>query len=84
MLILTRKLGESIKIGDQIKVTILEIHGNQVRIGIEAPKDTKVFREEVYAKIMEENRLAARIAKDSVAPLAALFRTDIKSKRSPR
>ena len=84
MLILTRKLGESIKIGDQIKVTILEIHGNQVRIGIEAPKDTKIFREEVYAKIMEENRLAARIEKDSVTQLAALFRTDIKSKGSPR
>ncbi|MBI4715534.1 MAG: carbon storage regulator CsrA, partial [Nitrospirae bacterium] len=67
MLILTRKLGESVNIGDRIKVTILEVHGNQVRIGIEAPKEMKVYREEVYAKIMEENRLAAQTGKETVA-----------------
>jgi carbon storage regulator len=84
MLILTRKLGESIHIGDQIKVTLLEIHGNQVRIGIDAPKDTKIYREEVYDKIMEENRLAAQIGKDSVTKLADLFQPTFKPNRSPR
>ncbi|MBI5197920.1 MAG: carbon storage regulator CsrA [Nitrospirae bacterium] len=84
MLILTRKLGESINIGDQIKVTILEIHGNQVRIGIDAPKDTKIYREEVYDKILEENRLAARIGKDSVTRLAAILQKHPVSKRDPK
>ncbi len=84
MLILTRKLGESINIGDQIKVTILEIHGNQVRIGIEAPKHTKIYREEVYDKIMEENRLAAQIGKDSVTQIADLFQSTFKPKRSSK
>ena len=61
MLILTRKIGESITIGDKIKVCVMEIKGRQVRLGIEAPADTTVHREEVYQKILEENRLAARI-----------------------
>ncbi|MBE9542200.1 MAG: carbon storage regulator CsrA [Proteobacteria bacterium] len=62
MLVLTRKLGESITIGDDIKVTIIEIKGKQVRIGIEAPQQTVVHREEIYQKIQEENRMAALIS----------------------
>ena len=62
MLVLTRKLGESIAIGDDIKVTIIEIKGKQVRIGIEAPQKTVVHREEIYQKIQEENRMAALIS----------------------
>ena len=59
MLILTRKLGESITIGDDIKITLLDIKGKQVRIGIEAPKDITVHREEVYQMIREQNIQAA-------------------------
>lgn len=55
MLILTRKSGEGIRIGDDIRVVILEIKGNQIRIGIEAPQNTQVHRDEVYEKIKMEN-----------------------------
>ncbi|MEK6590723.1 MAG: carbon storage regulator CsrA [Nitrospinota bacterium] len=61
MLILTRKSGESINIGDSIKITIIEIRGRQVRVGIDAPPEMVIHREEIYAKIMEENKLAARL-----------------------
>ncbi len=59
MLILTRKSGERITIGDRIRVTVLEIKGKQVRLGIEAPPETRVHREEIFEKIQRENRLAA-------------------------
>jgi carbon storage regulator len=61
MLILTRKIGECIAIGDQIKVYVVDIRGKQVRLGIEAPSNAPVHREEIYQKILEENRLAAQI-----------------------
>jgi len=61
MLILTRKIGECITIGDQIRVYVVGIKGKQVRLGIEAPSDERVHREEIYQRIAEENRLAARI-----------------------
>ncbi len=61
MLILTRKEGESIVIGETIKIHIIEIRGRQVRLGIEAPEDTYIYREEIYQKIVEENRLATGI-----------------------
>ena len=54
MLILTRRVGETLMIGDDIEVTVLNVTGNQVRIGIEAPKDAPVHREEVYQRIREE------------------------------
>ena len=59
MLILTRKSGESITIGNDVKITVIEIRGKQVRMGIEAPAELTVHREEVYKRIQEENRLAA-------------------------
>jgi carbon storage regulator len=59
MLILTRKPGESLYIGDKVKVTIVEIKGNQIRVGIEAPSDLRIYREEIYLQILDENRKAA-------------------------
>ena len=59
MLVLTRKPGESITIGDEIKIYVIEIKGKQVRLGIEAPKKFTIHREEVYIRIQEENKRAA-------------------------
>jgi carbon storage regulator len=61
MLILTRKIGECITIGDQIRVYVVDVKGRQVRLGIEAPSDAIVHRQEVYQKIVEENQSAAQI-----------------------
>jgi carbon storage regulator len=58
MLVLTRKLGENIRIGDTVKITVLEVRSGQVKLGIEAPPEVKVHREEIYARIQEENRRA--------------------------
>ena len=66
MLILTRKIGECITIGDHIRVYVVGIRGKQVRLGIEAPSDAVVHREEIYQRIAEENRLAAQVALHSL------------------
>jgi carbon storage regulator len=55
MLILTRRVGESLMIGDEVNVTVLGIKGNQVRIGVNAPKDVAVHREEIYQRIQQEH-----------------------------
>lgn len=54
MLILTRRIGEVLRIGDDVSITILGVKGNQVRIGIDAPKDVAVHREEIYQRIKRE------------------------------
>lgn len=64
MLVLTRKRDESIIIGDDIKITIVDIRGDQVKVGIDAPRAISVHREEVYREIQEENRRAA-LAQDA-------------------
>lgn len=58
MLVLTRRLGESICINDDIRIIIQHIRGNQVRVGIAAPRETVIHREEVYQKILQENKAA--------------------------
>ena len=63
MLVLTRKLGETIRIGDHITVKIVDLDGRHVKLGIEAPKSVSVNREEIYERIQRENR-AASIPKD--------------------
>jgi carbon storage regulator len=55
MLILTRRVGETLMIGDDVTVTVLGVKGNQVRIGVNAPKDVAVHREEIYERIRKEN-----------------------------
>ena len=59
MLILSRKTDQQIKIGEDITITIIDIHGDQVKIGVEAPKHVKVFRQEVFEAIQTENKAAA-------------------------
>ena len=59
MLILSRKINESIIIGDQIEVSIVDIKGDQAKLGIKAPKNVKVYRFEVYEAIQQENKAAA-------------------------
>ena len=59
MLILSRKINEKIMIGDDISISVIEVRGDQVRIGVDAPKTVKVFRQEVFDAIREENRAAA-------------------------
>ncbi len=77
MLILTRKLGESITIGDDIKVTVLGVFGRQVRIGIDAPSKVVVHREEIYVKIQQENRKAAKSVKQDLANVMKMLRGKI-------
>lgn len=71
MLALTRKKGESLVINNNIEVTVLEIRGDQVKIGISAPKEVPVYRQEVYLQIQEETREAMNVA--SVEALEELF-----------
>lgn len=71
MLVLTRRCGESVTIGPDIRVVVLGVKSGQVRLGIEAPPAIAVHREEVYVRIQEENRLAA---KTLVVPIDALRR----------
>lgn len=74
MLILTRKSGESITIGDDIKIRIIEIKGKQVRVGIDAPRDYVIHREEVYIRIQEENRRAAEETPVSLKKIGEIWK----------
>jgi carbon storage regulator len=79
LLILTRKVGEAVAIGDDIQVSIVEIKGTQVKLGIQAPKSIEVHREEIYQKIQEENRRAAQVSKDALGAVEDLV---LKKKKS--
>jgi len=73
MLILTRKFGENIRIGDKIKIIILDVKGGQVKLGIDAPPNIAVHREEIYERIREENRRATGISAKALRDVAHIF-----------
>ena len=66
MLVLTRKVNQSIIIGDDIEIIVLEVRGEQIRLGIKAPREIIVHRKEIYEQILEENRAAAKIDPEDV------------------
>ena len=76
MLVLTRKVGEGIAIGDDVKVIVMQVKGKQVRLGIKAGPETVVHREEVYNKIQIENKEAATASKSSVDEASKVFSKD--------
>lgn len=79
MLVLSRKPNQSIMIGEEIEVVILEVKGDTVKIGLKAPRDVKVYRQEIYAEIKAENERAA-IAKSATTNAAKLLQQALKKK----
>lgn len=73
MLILTRRSGESLYLGDNIKVTVLSVQGKQIKLGLEVPKDMTVYREEVYKRVQEQNKLAIESKDDDLLAVTALW-----------
>ncbi len=73
MLILTRRAGESLHIGDNIKITVFSVQGKQVKLGIIVPDDTVVYREEVYLRVKEENKQAMLATQNDLFAAAALW-----------
>ncbi len=74
MLILTRRAGESLHIGEDIKITVFSIQGKQVKLGIDVPGDTLVYREEVYLRIKDENRQAMQASTADLLMAASLWK----------
>lgn len=73
MLILTRRPGESVYLGDNIRVTVLSLQGKQVKLGLEVPTDMVVYRDEVYRRVVEENRMALAVNNDDLLVAAQLW-----------
>lgn len=73
MLALSRKVGETIVIGDGIEITVLEVKGEQVKIGINAPKSVPIYRKEIYIQIQESNKEAARNNADAMDALKRML-----------
>ena len=71
MLVLSRRVGESIVIGDDVRVTVLEVRGDVVRVGIKAPRAVTVHREELLRELEESNRESASPSEDAIAVLAS-------------
>jgi carbon storage regulator len=72
MLVLTRKLQESIKIGNDIEITVLAIEGDQIKLGISAPKNIEIHRKEIFISILEENNKAANTSLDNLHQILKL------------
>lgn len=75
MLVLTRRPGESIMIGDDVVITVLDVRGDVVRVGINAPRSVQVHREEVYRELQKANREAASPSDSAVRGLTSMIRT---------
>ena len=80
MLVLTRKVNESIMIGDNIEVVVVQVHGEQVKIGINAPREVAVHRKEVYEAIQKENIEASRQKVEFLTQAAQLFKNKQEKK----
>jgi carbon storage regulator len=78
MLILTRRPGESIYLGDDIKITVLSVQGKQIKIGLEVPDDLPVYREEVYLRVQEQNKLALQLSDQDLFAATQLWQTKKK------
>ena len=78
MLILTRRAGESLHIGDGIQITVFSVQGKQVKLGINVPDDVTVYRNEVYQRIMEENREALQTRDNDFLAVTRLWQTQKK------
>ncbi len=74
MLVLTRRLGEVLRIGDGITIKVVEIKGKQVKVGISAPTDLPIYREEVYEKVQAENRLSSELTMDIFGKIKEAFK----------
>ncbi len=81
MLILTRKTGETIAIGDDIKIQVVDIKGKQVRLGIMAPAIVPVHRLEIFERIQEANRQAAGLAPDDLSEITSFWEKQEKSSK---
>jgi carbon storage regulator len=75
MLVLTRTLGESIAIDDHIKIRVVQIKGKQVRLGIEAPKETKIHREEVYLAIQDTNKESSTVSSEMSRSVSKMLKS---------
>jgi carbon storage regulator len=73
MLALSRKPGESVVIGNDIEITILEVKGEQVKVGIKAPQSVAIYRKELFEQIQESNREASKISEDIMKNLNKIF-----------
>lgn len=73
MLALSRKSGESVVIGNNIEITILEVKGEQVKVGIKAPQNVAIYRKELFAQIQESNREASEISAEAMKSLNKIF-----------
>lgn len=73
MLILTRRPGESLYLGDDIKLKVLSVQGKQIKLGLDVPEDMTVYREEVYLKIKEQNRQAMEASQQDLLAAASLW-----------
>lgn len=75
MLILTRRLGEGIRIGENITVRVVDVKGKNIKIGIDAPDRLSIYREEIYEKIQAENLLSSSLSMDAFGKLKEVFKS---------